>query len=387
MKTFKRILGICICTSMFYACNSGQKQNSTEEESNKGLERVENISVNVSENCIQVYENSWCRTTTTPINGIDYMIAYSDPLHCIDLIALNGASDFQQIKLEKEGPNGVTDISGLFYYDNTFVLKTSIGFCRINKDGEIVSKWSLNDYLSKNEGYGQRFPEQYEIFNFYKHIGFDVQEGLIAQPIYQYEKVNGQYPTRILILSCKDWQVVDEIDLVYPEKLKQEKWLGCLGKVQALPHGDKVIYNFPASSDIFVYDRKTKTTKVHSIATKYTEAYSRCEDEQDSGLKGVYFMPVRYDYRHNSFWRVQQKKIIRGLANRSFSVTHLTPEFEVINEYDIPENKNISSFNILFTDDKVLFPYMGGEYIGENNVAFYGLKFSYKVKPCFPCKG
>ena len=87
-------------------------------------------------------------------------------------------------------------------------------------------------------------------------------------------------------------------------------------------------------------------------------------------------MPIRYDYRHNSFWRVQQRKVERGIANRSFSVTQLTSDFEVVGEYDIPEKKSISSFSILFTDDKVLFPYMGGDYIGENNIAFYGLNLN-----------
>ena len=376
MNTLKKLVVACICTSIIYACGGGQKQNTSEKESNKDLERVGNISVDVTDDCIQVYENSFCRATTANIDGVDYMVAYSDPLHCIDLIALNGTPSFQQIKLEKQGPNGAAGISGIFYYDNTFVLKTGFGFCRVDKEGKIISKWLLSDYLGKSQGYGQRFPEQFEVFNFYRHLGFDEKEGLVAQPLYKYEKVDGQYPTRILILSCKDWQLVDEIDLVYPEKLKQEKWLGCLGEVQALPHGDKVIYNFPASSDIYVYDRKTKTTQVHSIAPQYMEAYLRCEDEQDSGLSHGYFMPIRYDYRHNSFWRVQQRKVERGIANRSFSVTQLTSDFEVVGEYDIPEKKSISSFNILFTDDKVLFPYMGGDYIGENNIAFYGLNLN-----------
>lgn len=370
----KKLWGICICASMFCACGGGQKQDTAKKEGDKDLERVENVSVDVTEDCIQVYENSWCRATTTQINGTDYMVAYSDPLHCIDLIALDGTPDFQQIKLEKDGPNGATGITGIFHYDSTFVLRTGVGFCRVNRQGEVVSKWNLNDYLDKNKGFGQRFPEQTVSFNLYKYLGFDAQEGLVVLPVYQYEKVDGQYPARILVLSCKDWQLVDEIDLVYPEKLKQEKWLGCLGEVQALPHGDKVIYNFPASSDIFVCDRKTKTTRVHSVATRYMKSYYRCQDEQDQGLTGGYFMPVRYDRHHDSFWRVQQRKTERGLAGKPFSVTRLTSGLELVGEYDMPENKDISSFNVLFTDDKVLFPYMGGEYIGENNIAFYGLK-------------
>ena len=144
------ILSAWICGSILCACGGGQKPNTAKKESNKDLERVENISVDVTDDCIQVYENSHCRTTTANIDGVDYMVAYSDPLHCIDLIALNGTPNFQQIKLEKQGPNGATGISGIFYYDNTFVLKMGFGFCRVDKEGIIISKWSLNDYLVKN---------------------------------------------------------------------------------------------------------------------------------------------------------------------------------------------------------------------------------------------
>lgn len=374
-KIVCNILCVWICFSTFSACSNGQKQSSAPKETDKDLERIENFSVNVTENCIQIYENNNCRATTAKIEGMDYMIAYSAPLHSIDLIALNGTPSFQQIKLEKAGPNGVNDISGIFYYDKTFVLRITEGFCRINQEGIVVSKWSLNDYLSKNKGFGLRFPEQTVVFNLFRTLGFDEQNGLVALPLYHYEKVDGHFPTRIVVLSCKDWKIVEEVNVDYPQKMKQEKWLGCLGEVQALPHGKKVIYNFPASSDIFVYDRETKTTQVHSIATRYTETYYRCKDEQDQGIGGGYFLPVRYDYRHQCFWRVQQRKIDGGgIAGKPFSVTQLTLDLELVGEYDMPAKKKISSYTILFTDNKVLFPYLGGDYIGENNIAFYGFK-------------
>lgn len=371
MKIFRAITILFICISVLSTCKNQNSKN----KNNKNLERIEIFSVDVTEDCIQIYENSDCRATTMNIDNRDYMIAYSMPLHCIDLIALNGTPSFKQIKLEKEGPNGINGVSGIFYYDNTFVLRTATGFCRVDKEGKVVSKWDLNNYLCKNKGFGLRFPEQMVVFNLFKILGFDEKEGIVAQPIYQNEKINGQYLARILVLSCKDWQVLEELDVFYPEKLKQEKWLGCLGQIQVLPHGDKVIYNFPASSDIFVYNRKTKETQVHSLPVLYGETYYHCKDEQDQGLMGGYFLPVRYDYRHNSFWRVQQRKTEGGgIVGKSFSVTQMTLDFEFIDEIDIPEKKKISSFTMLFMYDKVLFPYLGGEHVGLNNISFYGLK-------------
>ena len=76
MNTLKKLVVACICTSIIYACGGGQKQNTSEKESNKDLERVENISVDVTDDCIQVYENSFCRATTANIDGVDYMVVY-----------------------------------------------------------------------------------------------------------------------------------------------------------------------------------------------------------------------------------------------------------------------------------------------------------------------
>ena len=93
----RHLISAAILAGIMAAC--GQKQATTRQESNKDLERMENVSIHVTEDCIQVYENSNCRTTTATIDEVDYMVGYSDPLHSIDLIALNGTPNFQQIKL------------------------------------------------------------------------------------------------------------------------------------------------------------------------------------------------------------------------------------------------------------------------------------------------
>ena len=96
----------------------------------------------------------------------------------------------------------------------------------------------------------------------------------------------------------------------------------------------------------------------------------------DTGLNKGLYMPIRYDALHKAFWRIQAKPSERGVSERDFTVSRISPDFKLIGEYDIPDakKKSVSCFSILFTEDTVLFPYMGGEYIGENNMAFYGLK-------------
>ena len=381
MKARKVMLGAWICGSIFCACG-GQKQTATKG-NNQELERIENFSVDVTEDYAQIYENSSCRAVSAKIDGADCMLAYSDKLHCIDVIDLTNKRPLKQIQLVKEGPHGVLGVEGIFFYDNTFVLKGNVYLYRVDWEGHVVSKWSLNDYIAKNPGFGLRFPDQYSIFNMYTHLGFNAEEGLVALPVYKYEKENGQYPAKVVIVSCKDWRV-EEVEIAYPEELKKPEWLGNLGLVQALPHGQKLIYNFPASANIYVYDRFTQETRTCTIESEYVEPFSLPEQDMsgvgrgmgDTGLlKGLY-MPIRYDALHKTFWRIQLKPTDRGIFSRDFTISQISPDFKLMGEYDIPDakKKSISCYSILFAEDAVLFPYMGGEYIGENNMAFYGLK-------------
>ena len=187
MKARKVMLGVWICGSIFCACG-GQKQTATKG-NNQELERIENFSVDVTEDYAQIYENSSCRAVSAKIDGADCMLAYSDKLHCIDVIDLTNKRPLKQIQLVKEGPHGVVGVEGIFFYDNTFVLKSSVYLYRVNWDGHVVSKWNFNDYIS---GFGLRFPDQHAIFNLYTYLGFDAEEGLVALPVYK--NMCGSFP-------------------------------------------------------------------------------------------------------------------------------------------------------------------------------------------------
>ena len=71
---------------------------------------------------------------------------------------------------------------------------------------------------------------------------------------------------------------------------------------------------------------------------------------------------------------LQNKIIGTGIAGKPSTIIRLSEHLEYINEYEIPVGKDISSFSTLFLPNKVLFPYLGGEYIGLDNIAFYGIK-------------
>ena len=101
MKTSKLILSVRFCGGLLYACGGGQKQSTAEKNVTQDLERIENLSIDVTENYAQIYENSYCRAAAAKIDGADCMLAYSDKLHCIDVIDLTNKRPLKQIQLVK----------------------------------------------------------------------------------------------------------------------------------------------------------------------------------------------------------------------------------------------------------------------------------------------
>lgn len=372
MKTVKLLVIVEIFLSILCGCTNKSNSKQAEE---KVASRIECLSIDVTEDYIQTYANSFCQSTSTRMEGKDCFIGYNQPLHCIDIINMTDRKPLKQVPLETQGPNGIPDVLGICHYKNTFILKTSFGFCRIDDKGNILSKWMLGDFLEKNaKGYSIIVPgSQVIVMSGYSFLFFDENEGIVALPIYKKEKTGGERITKkILLLSCTDWSTVDLINIPYPEYLQKRENYDMLESINVLPHGNWVIYNFPASSEVFVYDRTSKNTQSYDIPSSYAKPIY--EGDITSGFYG----PLVYDVCRNTFWRVQERPFSSGSAafGKPFSISQISSDFELLGEYSILEEEfpGLIDKSPIFTDEAVLFTYNGGEYIGLDNMAFYGLK-------------
>ncbi len=337
---------------------------------------IECYPITLNESYAQTYGGTFCRPTSAKMAGVDCFIGYNQFLHCIDVINLTEQKVMEQISLEVQGPNGIPDVYGISYYDDTFIIKSSCGFFRINKDGTILSKWSLSDFL-KNEGKGYVtiIPGSKIIaMNVYSFMFFDKSKGTVALPIYKNEKTDiDSFIKKILLLSCTDWSVVDMIDVSYPKYLQEIEEPGILETINVLPYGDSVIYNFPASSEIFLYNRIDKTTHTFNVHSSFTQPL------YTGGYASGFYHPIYYDDYRKTFWRVQERPNAngRGVTGKACTVVQISSEFRLIDEFLIQEEKHHGHISPvpIFTENYVLFPYNGGEYVTENNMAFFGLNF------------
>ena len=322
----------------------------------------------------------FCHPTSTQIDGMDCMLMYNALIHAVEIIDLTHMKPFKQIKLKEEGSERIGDVRGVFHHQGNFILCASFGFYRIDGEGNLLTKWSGDEYLKANhslEGFSIMIPELMTYFNLYNFTSYDERNDRMTFSIYKQEKEDGEYPKKILVVDCKSCEVVDVVNVVCPERMKREAQLGILGSVNPLPYGDSVIYNFPASAEVFVYNRKDKTTQCYTLGSDFTEPYYQCQGAGDEGLASGYYFPLRYDVLRHCFWRVQQKPMAKGqgIAGKAFSIVRISPDFQVTDEYLIPKDKGLLPY-LLFTEKQLMLnrPYDSDD--GESVLCFYGVAFT-----------
>ena len=322
----------------------------------------------------------FCHPTSTQIDGMDCMLMYNALIHAVEIIDLTHMKPFKQIKLKEEGSERIGDVRGVFHHQGNFILCASFGFYRIDGEGNLLAKWSGDEYLKANhslEGFSIMIPELMTYFNLYNFTSYDERNDRMTLSIYKQEKEDGEYPKKILVVDCKSCEVVDVVHVACPERMKREAQLGILGSVNSLPYGDSVIYNFPASAEVFVYNRKDRTTQCYTLGSDFAEPYYQCQGAGDEGLASGYYFPLRYDVLRHCFWRVQQKPMAKGqgIAGKAFSIVRISPDFQVTDEYLIPKDKGLLPY-LLFTEKQLMLnrPYDSDD--GESVLCFYGVAFT-----------
>lgn len=322
----------------------------------------------------------FCHPTSTQIDGMDCMLMYNALIHAVEIIDLTHMKPFKQIKLKEEGSERIGDVRGVFHHQGNFILRTSFGFYRIDGEGNLLAKWAGDEYLKANhslKGFSIMIPELTMYFNLYNFTGYDERNARMTLSIYKQEKEDGEYPKKILVVDCKSCEVVDVVNVACPERMKREAQLGILGSVNSLPYGDSVIYNFPASAEVFVYNRKDRTTQCYTLGSDFAEPYYQCQGAGDEGLASGYYFPLRYDVLRHCFWRVQQKPMAKGqgIARKASSIVRISPDFQVTDEYLIPKDKGLLPY-LLFTEKQLMLnrPYDSDD--GESVLCFYGVAFT-----------
>jgi len=358
---------------LLLTCNACGNQNKKQEVAKDDFARVAQWGFPISEEYLQTYVGTFCYSTTFRHNEADYFMGYNTSLHAIDILDLTNEKPYKQILLDREGNNGVLTLKGVEFYKDGLILEDDAYFLRMDFEGKISSRKAKAELFGQFDGYSSMKPGLSLFFSMYSFFLFNPDTGEIAVTLYANDTTNKS--VKIVLISCENWEVTESVDITYPDYILKEGNMGVLSSINAFPCADNIFYNFPASSNIYSYNRKTGETNLFEITSSITDNFLRVAESNNSGedlsiISGYYF-PLRYDTYRKKFWRIQMgKKDPTGTmyTKRSYAISCIDLNMKEFEEYPIPQDLGLYS-NSLFFEKGVLFPYL--EAVEEDQIIFY----------------
>lgn len=295
----------------------------------------------------------------------DFFLAYNYMTHSLDLFNLTERIIEGHITLSNDGPDAIIEVVGLDVITRDSIFFADLTkFSIVNGSGTII--WSLDKKDPRILGEippGFLYTWQ-GIFNPYYNSG---NKSFVVSYMPLEDKLTGELPMLIQIgVNDAKGSLLPMFHPVFPEVKNNPIYLGarsCYTK-------DKVVINYAFSSDIHVYDYKSKQSITHggmsSLTANYLSPIKEGEDSEDYYLKSLCFFNLTYDRFRNYFYRthwgeMQLRK--SEFANSTFYdkpiyLTVFDEEFNLLYETKLDiESGIVPELLIPTKDGLVVFPY------------------------------
>lgn len=190
-----------------------------------------------------------------------YMTGYNYYEHSIDFINLIGGDNFI-IPLQHEGPNGVLPVQDYCFVADKIVCKDESGILTLTMNGSVIDRLSIKELVMPPEKYSVR-PLGFSLGN-YQYLNSVGSKVLI--PLSPIKKGDSAHIGKIYDVSQ---HLLEFLPPCYPtEIVDYMQYLGGFSIPDINMYGiDKIVYNFPFSSQVYLYDMKTNATEILDVRT------------------------------------------------------------------------------------------------------------------------
>ena len=301
----------------------------------------ENVVLFVQYDTIQIPITSEFLPYYTNIAGyhdsVDILYAYNPHLHHIDVFDITHGRCIKNIRLDKEGSNGILNVGKFNVCDNSIYTYTTPFYFDINFSGEINSKldenkiedFPYNDFSLKRAGV---------IITNFNELFINCTYKTVPVPVYSNSSFAG------IGYIALDSGTFEMFSIPLPS------FKGNYGNLET-PFinwmGDTIIYNFPFSSSIYVYyinEKTHKEIKVNSIYTKNNAnelANSKISwaAEAEHQVVSLQFLSVKYDPFRDLYYRIHLAPIdnMKFMNNRELYLTVMDNKFNYLKEFKLPQ--------------------------------------------------
>ena len=303
---------------------------------------IDTINIPIDEKYLGTYSES------SVVNN-DIFYGYNRKLRTIDVFDLIQKKCLKSIPLEKEGPNGVPLIDVFTVCDDIIIVDGRVDFFILNMEGEVIKKIHKKDLEvdKKYPGHTINVTKPVRFTNFLNLFLSCETEELFAS-IYstKIQNIKDKYAGYCMISINLKTEDTELIPIPYPDIFLKNKFYGNLDEIQTTLKGDSLIYNFPNSSHIHIFNRQTKEITTSDIRSDYTKNISGTLDFNvtfpqigDHYWNSLYFHKINYDPYRNQYYRLHADKCeTNRIFDRDLYLVIMNDRFEKIHEIKIPSS-------------------------------------------------
>lgn len=340
---------ICICLFLLCvfctSCSLGNKGKENRSVSADKIElRAEEVLIPPSD---ELLLKSYSLSASFYQDTTDILVAYNYKEHALDKIDLN-SKETSQLKLNLEGPNGISRrVGGLFVHnlDSIWICDDTQHAYLLNRAGEVTDKRVLNNEASDGTvsvaaNYAMSVIKLY--YNKQRNSLFFAVRMVDEQSskvIVKEQSLERQQPIKSYELSPS----VVEPDITFKD-------YGYMCDPNVAFTDDKIIYNYPIESSVYVIDLPTMERKVVGAESQFTpnevpkSSFSDYEGRELFALENVHFHEVMYLPEKGLYARLHvgganlpdEKDRGKLNASRKLLLTLFDKDFRVVNELQLP---------------------------------------------------
>lgn len=275
--------------------------------------------------------------------------------HSIEKINITKRKQEGSIKLEKEGPKGIQWFGKFMIYQDQLVATNYHEYVSTDINLSNISRFRCDIIEAKNCMYaedGQLFSNGTEGVHAANYSWlYSSRDGkAIYVPVYPVGKTKASLKYRLPIgykLSVVDG-TIKLLNITYPKDLQEQsvEYLG-LSRAQFVElEADRLLYNFPYCSKIFIYDAVTGETQeykgTHLDEPVYVDPLRGAKNDvpvrerMEYEMKSQRFGRVFYHPVWDCYSRIEYEKENDDLFHQRYNLDILDKDLKVIKRYKLP---------------------------------------------------
>jgi len=328
LKMERYLIILLICLPSIYGCRQNPTEGVKSVTTNEFIQLVDTISIEINADLLGDYYY-WT------ISKDNYLVGYNRFLHQIDVFNLDKEIFSHSVKLSKRGPNGILSSTYVLKTEDEYILGDGLAYYRITDEGTIIKKALRSDLTPSKEGF-LFFSKRMASRN-YDDFSIDKDRNYIYQPIYRYEDNSIDFSSFFMCyIDYVNW-TSDVVEITYPESyVKSYTETSFLGDGCMLRNGRSMVFNFPGSNEIYVFDTVSQNTKVYDPFISNNQEMQISYTKNRSIGHHPRFLSVKYNAKNNSYYRLHKTQAKgKNFSETDYFLIKMDSNFNTVVQYKL----------------------------------------------------